>query len=203
MEVRPAWPAELLRARRLTVISDAPGPEPEPELAALAARVPAAVRCDGRDDLERGLGALLAAVPAAPVVAAKTLDLYGHATGDDGLLRLGGWLIDGRSPRVTAFFRGLAEHDVLPRLGVYAVRLLACRTADTHAGRATICALADVLGLEVYGTPNLIHAAHVDADGFAPCWEHLLVGSCDLRRTTPERELEPAGVPWPDRRAHV
>jgi hypothetical protein len=97
--------------------------------------------------------------------APKTLDLIGHAT-PDGLMQLGDWVLDGESPTVTAFFRGIAELEILPRLGVTALRLLGSGTAVTARGRATLRSLSKLLELEVFGTVGPIHAAHYDTGGF-------------------------------------
>jgi hypothetical protein len=69
----------------------------------------------------------------------------------------------------------------LPRLGIDAVRLIGCVTAGTAHGRYTICALADVLGVEVYGTTDMICATHYDATGFSDRYAHVLVPSAELR----------------------
>src|SRR5689334_20409953 len=121
----------LLAQPHLSVISsDADG-----EVGRIQELVATRVVVEGRGDLEALLGRLLA-VGAPPTP--RTLDLIGHATPDQGLLVLGGWVIDAASPRVRAFFRELAELEVLPRLGVHEVRLLGDRTAVTPAGRATL-----------------------------------------------------------------
>jgi hypothetical protein len=139
---------------------------------------------DGRADLEQLFSSLL----AVGTGTAKTLDLIGHSA-QDCLLQLGDWLIDATRPSVAAYFRGLADNDVLPRLGVTAVRLLGCHTAGTKRGRETIRTLARILGVEVYGATNFIGAMHYDAGGFVPAREYLLVASGDLQRPP---TLEPA-----------
>jgi hypothetical protein len=106
-------------------------------------------------------------------------------------------VIDASSPTVTAFFRELADCDVLARLGIHAVRLLACKTAGSEQGRSTICALANILGVEVYGTNHLLYDAHYDEHGFRDIWKFLLVGSGDLRRTTDRAAIVPEAEPWP------
>jgi hypothetical protein len=134
---------------------------------------------DGRTDLEELLGRLLG-IRCDPVP--KTLDLIGHSTPGDSLLQIGDWTIDASSPTVTAFFRELADHDVLPRLGIHAVRLLGCLTADSDSGRRTIGALSDLLGLEVFGTNTVTYSSHYDSGGFIDSRSYLLVCSSDLRR---------------------
>jgi hypothetical protein len=114
-------------------------------------------------------------------VAPKTLDLIGHATPGMSLLMLGEWVIDASRPTVASFFRGLADNDVLPRLGIHAVRLIGCQTADTRHARATICTLAELLGVEVYGTTHLVYSAHYDRAGFLESCEHIFVAASDLR----------------------
>jgi hypothetical protein len=137
------------------------------------------VLVDGRCDLEVLFGQLLSLQGTR---TPKTLDLVGHSVPRTGTLQLGNWIVDAARPGVTAFFRELAEHDVLPRLGIHAVRLLGCRTAETAQARKTIISLSEILGLEVYGTTGLIFAKHYNAGGFDPAWRFLLVGSSDLRR---------------------
>jgi hypothetical protein len=106
-------------------------------------------------------------------------------------------VIDASSAIVTAFFRELADHQVLARLGVHSVRLLGCQTAHSVLGRTTLCRLSDLLGVEVYGTTRLLHAAHYDRAGFRDDAEHMLVGSSQLRRGHVERGAEREGKPYP------
>jgi hypothetical protein len=131
-----------------------------------------------RGDLEELFGDLLGA-DAPPTL--KTLDLIGHSTPDQSLLALGAWVIDAASSTVRAFFRELAELDVLPRLGIRAVRLLGCHTAETAAGRDTICKLSEILGVEVLGTSQMLSSAHYDARGLRDEAQHALASSYDLR----------------------
>ncbi len=152
---------------------------------------------DGRGDLEELLGDLLGEVATGTPAPPKTLDLIGHATPGKSLLQLGGWVIDATSPTVTAFFRELADHDVLLQLGIHAVRLLGCQTADTGQGRATICALSSILGLEVFGTTQLIYSAHYDAGGFRDHCHHTLVCASDLRRERGELPSPVLAEPYP------
>jgi hypothetical protein len=168
----------LLAQPRLSIITR----HSDAEMSRIQNLVEHKVLVDGRCELEALLGELLS---CAERPSPKTLDLIGHSTADDGLLQLGDWVIDSARSTVTAFFRELADNDVLPRLGVHAVRLLGCRTAETAHGRTTICALADILGLEVYGTTGLLFANHYDARGFHDEWRFLLTGASDLRHTTP------------------
>ncbi len=127
---------------------------------------------DGRASLERTLGEL-ATVAGNHSSQARTLDLIGHATAD-GLLRLGDWVVDGDSPTVNAFFRGIADVELLPRLNVTSVRVLGCSTAVGARARRTLRTLAELLGLEVLGTLGPIYSLHYDADGFGEQWRFLL-----------------------------
>lgn len=161
---------------------------PDHELARLHAVVEHKVLVDGRVELEEAFGDLLAARTTPPMP--KTLDLVGHAT-PASLLDLGGWVIDRCNPTVTAFFRELADHDVLPRLGIASVRLLGCGTASTQRARDTIIALSDIVGLPVLGTTSLVHAGHFRSDGFDPAWAFLLVGARELAFPTPQVSAEP------------
>jgi hypothetical protein len=169
--------ADLLALPHLSVISRGE----DPELGEIASRIDNKLFVDGRLELEELLGRLLAL--DAPITH-KTLDLIGHSTAGQSLLVLGNWVIDAASPTVMAFFRELAEQEVLARLGVQAVRLLGCLTADTSHARSTLCTLAGILGVEVYGTTDLIFSAHYTHEGFASERRYLLVGASELREAT-------------------
>lgn len=180
----------LLAQPHLSVITR----QTDGELTRIQDMVEHKVLVDGRADLETMFGRLLATdAPPMP----KTLDLIGHSNPGKSLLMLGDWVIDAGNPTVTAFFRELADHDVFARLGITALRLLGCRTADTGAGRATIVALADLLGLEVFGTRALIYSLHYDAGGFADERSYVLVGSSELRDQESGRDERPTASPWP------
>lgn len=170
--------ATLLDQPRLSIITR----RADYELARIQDLFAHKVLVDGRSDLEDALGGLLVAAEARnEQPAAKTLDLIGHSTPGTSLLVLGDWVIDASKPTVVSFFRGLAELDVMARLGVTAVRLIACETAETGEGRATITRLSDILGIEVYGTRSLIYAAHCDAGGLTDDCAHVLVAASELR----------------------
>lgn len=132
-----------------------------------------------RSDVEALCGALVRELGEHTPEPA-TLDLIGHSLPGSSLLQLGTWVIDGASGVVTAFFRELADNDILARLGIEAIRLLGCNTAVTGPGRATLGALAEVTGVEVYGTRGLVLASQYGAQGFTDDWSFLLVGSRDL-----------------------
>lgn len=150
----------------------------EPEMSRIGEVLGDKVEVEGRWDLEAALSRMLVqGTDPAP----RTLDLIGHSSPDDQLLVLGDWVIDTRRAIVGSFFRGIAEEDVLGRLGVRAVRLLGCETARTEVGRATIVRLAEILGVEVYGTTTLVTAAHYDRAGFRVECEHALVSASDLQ----------------------
>lgn len=164
------------------------------ELARIQELVEPKVLVEGRGDLEELFGRLLAGeLPPTP----KTLDLIGHSTPDKALLALGDWVIDTASATVTAFFREIADLEVLPRLGVRAVRLLGCQTADTKESRATICKLSEILGIEVLGTRQLLYSAHYDVRGFRDESEHLLASSHDLQREPGEAIAPLQATPHP------
>jgi hypothetical protein len=126
----------------------------------------------GRCELEELLCRLLAHVGACDVTS-KTLDLVGHSSGHVPLV-LGDWAIDAERASVRAFFRELADHRVLPRLGVTAMRLLGCSSAGNTRARDTLARLSDILELDVYGTRDSVTTADYDHTGFKS--EHLLVG---------------------------
>lgn len=166
--------ANLLAQKHLSIISS----YADAELGEIREAVPHAISVDGRADLELLLGRLLdTRVTPTP----KTLDLIGHTTSDKSLLVLGDWLIDGTNSCVLSFFRGLADQDVPRRLGIEAVRLLGCTSAQTAHGQWTVCALADVLGIEVYGTTGVLLASQYDAAGFRDDARFLLASATQLR----------------------
>lgn len=172
---------QLLAQPRLSVITR----HADSELARIHDAIEHKVLVDGRADVEDVLSRLLFVDgPRTP----KTLDLIGHSTANGSLLQLGDWVLDATSPTVTAFFRELADYDVLPRLGVHAVRLLGCKTADSAHARSTICVLSEILGLEVYGTTGLVFSAHYAKQGFSDDWRFLLVGASDLRSAVRDRD---------------
>jgi hypothetical protein len=148
------------------------------ELRDIEGRVEGAIAVDGRADLEGALCDLLAAgAPSAP----RTLDLIGHSTEGTSLLVMGDWVIDATSLTVTAFFRELAEQNVVARLGIEAVRLLGCATAVTEHGRWTVCALAELLGVEVVGTTAPLLASYYESTGFSHDRRYLLTSASELR----------------------
>ena len=179
-----------LAQRHVSIITDSS----DPEVASVRATLEHGLVAGGRCDLDAVIGSLLASVePGAP----KTLDLIGHTTADK-LLRLGDWTIDASNPTVCAFFRELADHDVMARLGVHAVRLLSSLTAQSSVARHTLCTLSDLLGVEVFGTRDLMSAKHFGRNGFSDEHAELIACSSDLRREV----IEPRTASWPvvDRR---
>jgi hypothetical protein len=148
------------------------------ELSDIRATITGAIAVEGRADIETALCQLLADEPPS---GPKTLDLIGHSTADTSLLVVGEWMIDATSLKVTAFFRELAEQNVLTRLGIQAVRLLGCSTAVTEHGHWTVCALADILGVEVYGTTAPLLASYYNSRGFSHDRRYLLTSAAELR----------------------
>lgn len=167
--------AELLGLAHLSLI----GRSDDPELHKIEHAIAHPLVIDGRADLEATLCALLSRAHSG---APKTLDLIGHSTAGASLLALGTWVIDASSPIVTAFFRELADQNVLPRLGVTAVRLLGCSTAETAHGKWTMCALAEILGIEVYGTTGMLLSSYYDERGFSDERRYLLTSASQLRQ---------------------
>jgi len=153
----------------------------DPELDGIARMIDSSLRISGLDDLDGHLEQLVAAIDGE-IIESRTVDLIGHSTTADSLLRLGGGVIDGADPGVIDRFRSLADRGVLARLGVRAFRLLGCTTAGTRRARATICALSEATGIEVFGTSGILYDAHYHGDGFREIWEFLLVSSSELRR---------------------
>ncbi len=181
----------LLTRPRISIVTS----HPDAEVSRLQALLGEHLQADGRSALEQLLGSLLyAGSEGAP--APKTLDLIGHAT-SDGLLRLGDWVLDGESPTVSSFFRGIADHEVLPRIGVCALRLLGCSTAVSTRARTTMKILSELLGLEVFGTTAPIYSLHYDETGFCHRWRFLLSAAS----AAPSFSVQDAGTPKPTRRS--
>jgi len=179
----------LLTQPRISIITS----HPDAEVSRLQGLIGDHIQTDGRLALEHLLGDLVHAIGDTPP-APKTLDLIGHAT-PDGLLRMGDWVLDGENRTVTAFFRGIADAEVLPRIGVTAVRLLGCSTAVGTRARGTMKVLSELLGLEVYGTTSPIYNLHYDEAGFAHQWRFLL--SAASESPTPNEDTP---APLPSRR---
>jgi hypothetical protein len=165
--------------RHLSVIS-----QPlDGEIVSISRKLARKVMVGGRSELEQVLCDLVASQDTEP--PPTTLDLIGHSTSDHSLLRLGYWIIDGGKLTVSAFFRELADCDVLGRLGVTAVRLLGCETAVTAQGKATLRVLADILGVEVFGTREMLSASHYDETGFRSECDYALVSSRNVTGCAP------------------
>lgn len=105
-------------------------------------------------------------------VMTGTFDLIGHSVND--LLQLGDWLIDSSA---VPWFQ--VHASLLRRF--QAVRLLGCHTAVSPEARRTICAIADALGIEVWGTTGFVFHYHYRTSGFDPAWQFLLKSASDLR----------------------
>lgn len=176
----------LLTQPRISIITS----HPDAEVSRLQALLGDHLQADGRSALESLLGQLVYSIDDA-TPAPKTLDLIGHAT-PDGLLRIGDWVLDGETTTVSAFFRGIADCEVLPRIGVTALRLLGCSTAVSTRARSTMKILSELLGLEVYGTTSPIYSLHYDEHGFAHQWRFLLSAASEALGASEE---PPAPVP--------
>lgn len=174
---------QLLSLRALTVVSRGS----DPEIARVHGRMKHAVIVDGRGDVEVLFGKLLAVGDRKGPRVTRTIDFVGHTTADQQLLQLGDWLLDGSRASVSAFFRELADHDVLQRLGIVAVRLIGSGTARTPAGVTTLHTLSRILSLEVFGTASVMHAAYFAAEGYRHEMRHLLTSATDLRDVQDER----------------
>jgi hypothetical protein len=156
--------------------------QPDVEMTQIQNAIEHKALVEGRADLETLFSGLLA-IDGERIP--KTLDLIGHSTGK-GFLKLGDWVIDASRPAVTAYFRELADNDVLPRLGIHSVRLLGCHTAATATTRATIRSLAELLGVPVLGSTTMLFASHYDANGFIDRRQYLLAGPNDLHDGPPD-----------------
>jgi len=131
-------------------------------VARLAPRLDMAILFDDREDLVARLAALASGLPRQ----ARTLDLVG-LTGLDHILRINDRPLDTTTKRVRAFWRELAGQDTLDQLGVTAVRLVGCATAVGPRARTTLATLAEITGLEVTGTTELVSFADFAPTGFA------------------------------------
>ena len=156
----------------------------DPERSRLQAAMPDAISVASRSELEALLGRMLEATSeggASGGAAERTLDLIGYATADK-LLAFGDWTIDAHDRSVVAFFRELAEHEVLPRLGIVAMRLLGSLTGATSRGMASLRTLAQLLGIGVYGTTELVYASHFNRGRFTGS---LVASDADPTSTPP------------------
>jgi hypothetical protein len=167
--------------------------EPDGELQRIARAIGPVVTVDRPAALEAALTHLAGEAGRVPGPAVRTLDLIGHTRTTASLLSLGDWLIDAADPATVAAFRGLADRAVLPRLGIHALRLLGCRSGGTARGRDTMCRLAELLGVEVAGSRELLHAGHYAAGGFRDEWSFLLISASELRASP----AGPRGDPGP------
>ena len=192
--------------------------QPDVEITQIQNAIEYKALVEGRADLEALFSGLLA---IGGEQVPKTLDLIGHSTGK-GFLKLGDWVIDVSRPAVTAYFRELADNDVLPRLGIHSVRLLGCQTAGSPTTRATIRTLSELLGMPVFGSTTVLFAAHYDANGFIERRQYLLASANDFHDRPASEDSEtlsqrsprildidalPAAVvnatlPWPHRLAN-
>jgi len=102
-------------------------------------------------------------------------------------LRIGDTAIDMFRPSVVRIFAAIRAEELLPKLGISAVRLLGCSTALTPSGQRTIQRLARTLEVPVYGSTKALMHSHYTADGFNPKFEHVLVEASQL--PNPPRRL--------------
>jgi hypothetical protein len=152
------------------------------------------VLVDGRADVECVLNEL-ARVGDSSIP--KTLDLIGHASPDRSLLVLGDWLIDGTRSKVSSFFRGLDDCEVLQRIGITAIRLLGCETGVSEAGRHTLLALSEILKVETYGTTQTVGPSSYDENGFLDSHTSTLVSATEIRQRPLLAFVKRGGEPYP------
>ncbi len=137
---------------------------------------------DDRVALSDRLLELAAVLPRRP----RTLDFVG-LTSHDKMLAFHNRPLDTGVKRVRSFFRGLAEEGVLAALGITALRLIGCSTGVGERARATISTLADITGLDVTGTQDLVSVDDITADGVATPARAWGVGTLlDLDALRPE-----------------
>lgn len=135
----------------------------DPHTAHLDPALTEVIRFDDREHFAVRLTELARTLP----LRERTLDLVGY-TGSDKLLVFHGRTMDTRIGRVRAYYRGIADQELLPRLGVTAVRLVGCTTAIGDPARRTLATLADILGIEVTGTTELVADRDLGPAGFIP-----------------------------------
>ena len=133
------------------------------DLARLADRLDPAttILFQDRVDLASRLVALAETLPERT----RTLDLVG-LTGSDHLLTFHDRALDAERRLVRAFWREIADLDLVARLGIESVRLIGCSTAVGPRARATIAMLSDVLGVPVVGSYELVSFADFHPTGF-------------------------------------
>lgn len=127
----------------------------------LTARLASSLVFDCRDDFATQLTNLARTLPACE----RTLDFVGQ-TNHERLLVCDGKIFDARIGRFRAYHRGLAEQEVLPRLGITSIRLVGCTTDVGEHARATLAILSELYDLEVTGTSELVSARDFTAAGF-------------------------------------
>ncbi len=98
-----------------------------------------------------------------PGGADRTLDLIGHSTHKQYLLRLRAWTLAADDATRVAF---ATAAPVLAQHRVARIRLIGCRTARSQAGWATARAIADATGVQVFATTDLVYGEDFDRDGF-------------------------------------
>lgn len=152
---------------RLTFIAD----PPDNALRDIGGVVHTAIRA-------RNLDALINGVEHAG--SASTLDIIAH-TSDSGLMRLGSVHLDPDDRTVvTPLGAALSKH------GITSLRLLGCRSACGQGG-AIVVALADLLGVQVFGSIAPLMPRHFDSSGFRPEYDSLLAPDRLLRRVSMKR----------------
>jgi hypothetical protein len=163
--------------------------EPPPVVALVQRCMPSMVCVRSLSALFRHLDELARTTPQTE----STLDLIGAADAQ-GLLHLGGSVIDGANVSVLELFSQMADERLLQRLRVNEVRLLGCRTAAEMQGQDTIRRLAQILRVRVLGTTELIYRDNFRGDGFDPVCDDALVdeGAMPTGRPVPELPLDGA-----------
>lgn len=146
------------------------------ELLEIQRRIDSQVRVDGAASLVRELAGSRV---LAFATGHRTLDLIAHTRGPERLLRLGDFVVDGRTVETLNVFQTLQDEGAF--VHVTDMRLIGCETASSAAGRATILALADLLGMPVFGTQQPVHAVHFGREGFRNRYRYLLISDAALR----------------------
>jgi hypothetical protein len=133
------------------------------------------------DELKKKLSTLIGPVPV--------VDLICHSTASDHYLRLNRWVVRWDDQTVSDYFNGEGKAR-FRELDVKWLRLIGCGTATTKRGWETIRQIASALGIEVFGTTELVYAGDFDGSGYVGV---QLVGSGD-RAFRPSPARAPAGT---------
>lgn len=101
--------------------------------------------------------------------SSHVLELAGMSDGERRLC-FNGRALDTEIKRVRALYRGLTDHGVFERLGITRLQLSGCCTAIGDRARRTLTTLAEIIGLDVTGTQDLMSADEVGGESGVTEW---------------------------------